>query len=92
MVIIIRHPVSSEQCTQLADLFDGVLIKLAVDVNREILAGVGALHADCEQALLDEGSLQENIWGADWYPGLKKVGFESLINIRPRQQNFGFEI
>jgi hypothetical protein len=37
------------------------------------------------RALLEDGSQQEEIWGADWYPELKRVGFESLINIRPRQ-------
>ena len=92
MILIIREPVIAEQISQMAGIYEGVLLKLAVDVNREILAGGGALHADCEQALLDDGSQQVDIWGADWYPDLKKVGFESLINIRPRQQNFGFEV
>lgn len=92
MILVIRQPVSDEQLDQMAEIYDGVLIKLAVDVQRQIVAGGGALHADCEQFLLDDGSQQENIWGADWYPDLKKVGFESLINIRPHQQNFGFEV
>jgi hypothetical protein len=54
--------------------------------------GGGALHADCEQTLLDDGCQQEDIWGADWYPDLNQVGFESLINIRPHQQNFSFAV
>ena len=92
MIFIIRRTVTIAQFDQMAEVYDGVLIKLAVDVEQGILAGGGALHADCEQVLLDDGSCQENIWGADWYPDLKKVGFESLINIRPRQQNFSFEV
>ena len=92
MILIIQQPATDEQLKQMADIFDGVLIKLAVDVRRNILAGGGALHADCEQILLDHGSQQADIWGGDWYPDLKKVGFESLINIRPRQQNYSFEI
>lgn len=68
------------------------VIKLAVDVRRGLLAGGGALQADCEQALLQDGSLQEDVWGADWYPDQREVGFESLINIRPRQQNFGLDV
>jgi len=40
-------------------------IKLAVDVRQGILAGGGLMHADCEAVLLDNGSLQEDIWGAD---------------------------
>ena len=67
-------------------------IKLAVDVERDILAGGGEYHADCEEALLEEGSRQEDIWGADWYPESKTVGFVALINIRPQQNNRGIEI
>ncbi len=67
-------------------------IKLAVDIERGILAGGGVMHADCESALLEDGSTQENIWGADWNPASQQVTFESLINIRPRQQNPSMEI
>jgi hypothetical protein len=56
------------------------------------LAGGGVLHADCEAVLLEDGSLQENIWGADWLPNTHEVTFESLINIRPRQNNFSMEV
>jgi hypothetical protein len=76
----------------MAEPFFGLRVKLAVDVAREILAGGGELHFDCEQLLLDDGSQQENIWGADWYPQTKEVGFESIINIRPRQQNMTMEV
>ena len=62
-------------------------IKLAVDIERHILAGGGDFHADCKAELLKTGSKQVNIWGADWYPDSKKVTFESLINIRPKQNN-----
>lgn len=62
-------------------------IKLAIDIKREIIAGGGMLHADCEAVLLDDGSKQDDIWGADWLPDSKEVSFEALINIRPRQNN-----
>jgi hypothetical protein len=44
------------------------LHRLAVDVGREILAGGGELQTDCEAALLEDGSQQSQVWGADWYP------------------------
>ncbi len=62
-------------------------IKLAVDIKRGVVAGGGMLHADCEAMLLDDGSKQIDIWGADWLPDSKEVRFEALINIRPRQNN-----
>ena len=37
------------------------IIKLAVDVRRKLLAGGGQMHADCEAALIEDGSNQENI-------------------------------
>jgi hypothetical protein len=67
-------------------------IKLAVDVERDILAGGGEYHADCEEALLGDGSRQEDIWGVDWYPESETLEFVALINIRPRQNNRGMEI
>ena len=39
----------------------GIYIKLAVDVERGIVAGGGELHADCEQILLAEGSKQKDV-------------------------------
>ncbi len=62
-------------------------VKLAVDIERGVAAGGGALHADCEAVLLAHGSLQENVWGADWIPQVREVRYESFINIRPRQNN-----
>ncbi|MFQ6101220.1 MAG: DUF5674 family protein [Anaerolineae bacterium] len=92
MIHIIRQTATSEQVAEMAQVFDGLFIKLAIDVKKGILAGGGELHADCEQVLLEDGSQQEDLWGADWYPNTGEVGFEALINIRLRQQNYGMEI
>jgi len=37
--------------------------------------------------LLDDGSEQDDLWGANWYPVEQRIAFESLINIRPRLGN-----
>ncbi len=42
---------------------------------------------ECEAVLIEDGSRQDDIWGADWLPDSKEVKFEALINIRPRQKN-----
>ena len=90
-VVILRESPSPEQLNELLSVL-GTLIKLAVDIRREVIAAGGEMHYDCEQALLDDGSLQEDVWGADWEPASGTVRFESLINIRPRQSNFKLEI
>lgn len=86
MIHIVRERATPQQLTEMLEALD-VYVKLAVDVRRGILAGGGTLHADCEAALLEDGSRQEDIWGADWFPYTQLVSFEALINIRPRQRN-----
>ncbi|MCL4529423.1 MAG: DUF5674 family protein [Chloroflexi bacterium] len=91
MIYIIRDRATPEQIQDMLQMLQ-TYIKLAVDIERGILAGGGAMHADCEAVLLDDGSQQEFIWGADWNPSAQQVTFESLINIRPRQNNPSMEI
>jgi hypothetical protein len=47
---------------------------------------------DCEEVLLEQGSRQEDIWGADWYPDSHTITFGALINIRPRQNNRAMQV
>ena len=88
---IIRNRATQEQIREMLEELE-TYIKLAIDVERNVLAGGGEYHADCEEVLLEDGSRQEDIWGADWYPGSKTVEFVALINIRPRQGNRGMEV
>jgi Protein of unknown function (DUF5674) len=91
MIQIIRNRATPEQMQQMLEVL-GIYIKLAVDIQRGILAGGGEFHADCEQILLEDGSEPVHVWGADWYPLKQSVGYESLINIRPRVGNRSMEI
>ena len=91
MIHLIRDRATGQQIAEMLEALE-TYIKLAVDIRRGILAGGGILHADCEAVLLEDGSRQENIWGADWIPDGQMVIFEALINIRPRQNNLAMEI
>jgi hypothetical protein len=88
---IIRQRATENEIREMLEELE-TYVKLAVDVERRILAGGGEYHADCEEVLLEDGSRQEDIWGADWYPDSKEVEFGALINIRPHQGNRGMEI
>ncbi len=88
---IIRQRATEKETHEMLEELE-TYVKLAVDVERCILAGGGEYHADCEEALLEDGSRQEDVWGADWYPDSKTVEFGALINIRPHQGNRGMEI
>jgi Protein of unknown function (DUF5674) len=91
MILIVRSRATKEQINEMLEAHR-FYIKTAVDIERGILAGGGELHADCEAMLLENGSRQDNIWGASWNPLTQEVFYESLINIRPRQNNRSMEI
>jgi hypothetical protein len=91
MIHLIKDRSTPAQITSMLEEY-GVMIKLAVDIRRAILAGGGEMHADCEQLLLEDGSEQDDIWGANWYPTEQRLEFEALINIRPRLGNRGILI
>ena len=63
----------------------GDYIKVVVDVEKEILAGGGHLHTDCEQELLKQGSHQSELWGGGFDLANNQVEFNSLTNIKPEQ-------
>lgn len=75
----------------LADSGFGDFVEAVVDVERGIMAIGGELHADEEAVLLDGGSAQPDLWGINLYPaaypGEGWIEFDSMINVRPRQDN-----
>lgn len=86
MIHLIYTQATSQEIREMLEVY-GDYIKLAVDVERNVLAGGGKLHADCEAVLLEDGSDNDNIWGADWYPSSQTLEYEAMLNIRPRLGN-----
>lgn len=71
------------------------MVKYVVDTERGLLAAGGEMHADAEEVLLEAGSRQADLWGANYYPGRGRDGcieYTALINIRPAAGNRGMEI
>ena len=86
---LLREKAAPEQVREMLEAFPQErMIKIVVDIRRRLLAGGGEMHYDCEQALLEDGGEQDDLWGANWYPDKQTIEFESLINIRPRLGNF----
>lgn len=81
LIIIIKERATKEQVEEMLQTLK-VYIKIAVDIEKGILAGGGQQHAECEAVLLKDGSKQKDIWGADWIPFTQKMAHESIINIR----------
>lgn len=94
-VILLRAKIEAAELARLVRCFFEDMVKYVVDVKHGSAAIGGELHADAEQLLLDEGSRQEDLWGANYYPGRGEercIEYTSLINIRPSQANPGMEI
>jgi len=87
---IIKKPINKQELkTFLGNPFDD-MVKFVVDVKQGILALGGEMHADCEEVLLNSGSHQQDLWGANIYPNKfakERIEYTSLINIRPSANN-----
>jgi len=86
MIHLLKEKAVSAQIQDMLQEYDD-MIKIVVDIRRRYLSGGGEMHADCESVLLEDGSEQDDLWGANWYPTEQRIEFESLINIRPRLGN-----
>jgi len=84
MLLIVRAKIDSQTLKKIAEDLKGY-IKVVVDIRRKILAAGGEKHVDGEQLLLEDGSLQEDLWGAGLDLETGEMDFDSLINLRPTQ-------
>lgn len=89
-VVIVERRIDPALLRRLVERHFEDMVKYVVDVERGIAAIGGELHADEEALLLEHGSRQDDLWGANYYPGKGPDGcieYTSLINIRPAQGN-----
>lgn len=87
---IVRQKLTEQEVRQLADDTFGDMVKVTVDIARQVLGAGGMLHADVEALLLEDGSIQQDVWGANYFPGRpegSRVEYSALINIRSAQNN-----
>lgn len=94
-IVIVQSRIERSELDRLVGAYFGDMVKLVVDVRREVVAVGGELHADAEQLLLEQGSRQADLWGANYYPGRGAEGcleYTALINIRPSRGNPSMEV
>ncbi|TSC56802.1 MAG: hypothetical protein G01um101418_203 [Parcubacteria group bacterium Gr01-1014_18] len=87
---LIEEPISIERLKEIASERFGDMVKVVVDIEKGAMVVGGELHADEESDLIGRGSMQENLWGINLYPditGENWLEFDSMINVRPRQNN-----
>lgn len=92
VVIITKNtPFTKDEINKLRDVLD-IYIKTVIDLKKRVCSAGSSIHADSEKILLDQGSLQQDIWGGGIELETKTIDFNSFINIRPSQKNMSNEI
>jgi len=89
-MLILNKVINNDEIKVIAETGFGEMVKAVVDVKLELIAIDAELHSDLEALLLEQGSIQTDLWGINYYPELEDddfVEFDSMINIRPNQGN-----
>ncbi len=66
MIHLLKEKAISTQIHDMLQEYEN-MIKIVVDIRRRVLSGGGEMRADCESVLLEDGSEQDDLWGANWY-------------------------
>ncbi len=84
------------ELSEMAAKMYGSLVKGVVDIEKKLLVVDAEMHVDEEQFLLENDSKQTDLWGINLYPANfgtdDFIIFDSMVNIRPRQQNMSRSI
>ena len=91
MIRIIKSKAGENELKEAAQDFDGY-IKVVVDIQKQILSAGGTKHVDGEALLLKDGSKQADLWGGGLDLETGEVDFDSMINLRPSQNNTSREV
>jgi hypothetical protein len=89
--MILASKISNDELQTMSGKMSEPLVKGVVDVVKHLLVIDAGLHSDEELFLLNNGSEQADLWGINLWPELygtdNFVEFDSMINIRPAQNN-----
>lgn len=84
--MLIKKKAKKAEVEKMARRFAGY-IKVVADIERGFLAGGAGRHVDEEKELLEDGSLQKDLWGGGLDLETKEIDYNSVINLRPNQDN-----
>lgn len=87
----ITRPLSLEEIKALQKRY-GSYAKVVVDLSRGVLVIGCELHIDGVRVLVNDGSLERNIWGGGISWPERKVDTTAVFNLRPFLGNESMEI
>lgn len=88
---LIAQKIPLSELNNMAKSGFGNLVKAVVDLEKSVMVVDASLHSDEEAYLLENGSIQQNLWGINLYPDLYGtddfIEYDSMINLRPNSGN-----
>ncbi|MBI4155786.1 MAG: hypothetical protein HY507_00965 [Candidatus Zambryskibacteria bacterium] len=94
-IVIISDTITIDELKKIAKEFYVTMIKGVVDIKKEVIAFGGQYHIDANAVLTEKGSQQQDVWGFNVNfikPKEEWIEYNSLINIRPLQENYDMEV
>ena len=88
---IVKDKIEISELKEMAENMHGNLVKVMVDIEKEVIALDAPLHSDLMEYLIEEGhSESQNLWGINIYPekqGDDFIEFDSMMNLKPALGN-----
>lgn len=91
MIITKTTPYTKREIKKLQEKFD-TYIKTVIDIEKKICSAGCDRHFESEKILLEQESKQSDIWGGGIDVDTKDIDFNSLVNIRPSDNNSSNDI
>ena len=95
IIRIVNDSISLDELREIAKEYYIDMIKGVADISKEIIAVGGEYHMDANMKILENGSIQSDVWGFNILldrPRDERIEFTSLINIRPLAGNRSMEV
>jgi len=95
-ITVVKNKLPINEIKKLAENSYGTIIKVAVDVEKGILAAGGEWHSEEQSILVErERSNAIDVWGANFHlfeSGGRRIEYGSLINLKPEIGHKSMEI
>src|SRR5438045_2880752 len=88
---IVKDEIQISELKEMAKKMHGELVKVMIDVDKNIIAVDAPMHADLLELLITEESSQsQDLWGINIHPdktGEDFIEFDSMMNLKPALGN-----
>ena len=84
---VVKNDIKMAELKEMAKNMHGNLVKVMVDIEKEVIVLDAPLHSDLMEFLIErENSEPKNLWGINLYPEKQQnafIEFDSMMNLKP---------